>query len=56
MALYKATKDGQVEMTAQEEREMRDDWAKFDSKKDQPKAKTLEDRVAALEEIVLGKK
>lgn len=51
MALYKATEEGQVEMTKDEEAQIRADWAKSDKDKELPKPKTLEERVAALEEI-----
>lgn len=54
MPLYKATAKGQVEMTAEEEAQIRADWARVDNAQDKPKPKTLEERVTALEEIMLG--
>lgn len=52
MVLYKATKDGNVEMTKEEESQIRADWAKEEVRKDQPKPKSLEERVIDLETAV----
>lgn len=52
MVLYKATKDGNVEMTKEEESQIRADWAKEEIRKDQPKPKSLEERVIDLETAV----
>ncbi len=56
MVLYKATKDGNVEMTKDEEAQIRADWSKSEANKDKPRTKTLEERVEALEAAILGKK
>lgn len=52
MVLYKATKDGNVEMTKEEESKIRADWAEEEIRKDQPKPKSLEERVIDLETAV----
>lgn len=54
MVLYKATADGQVEMTKEEEAQVRADWSKSEVEKDKPKPKlkSIEDRVLDLEMAV----
>lgn len=51
--LYKATADGNVPMTDEEEAQIRADWAASTKEAERPKPKTLEERVAALEAIIL---
>lgn len=52
MVLYRATKDGNVEMTKEEEAQIRADWAREEIRKDKPKPKSLEERVIDLETAV----
>lgn len=54
MVLYKATADGQVEMTKEEEAKIKEEWAKTESEKDHPKLKpkSIEERVLDLETAV----
>lgn len=47
--LYKATEKGQIEMTPEEEKEVRDLWAKEEGKPLPQVRLSLEDRLAALE-------
>ena len=56
MVLYKATRDGNVEMSKSEEDQVRADWAEGERVSNKPKPKTLDDvikdheaRIAALE-------
>lgn len=54
MVLYKATKDGQIAMTAEEEAIIREDWAKNSTPKSVPLSNDqrlvdLEKRILALE-------
>ena len=56
MVLYKATRDGNVEMSKSEEDQVRADWAEGEREANKPKPKTLDDiirdheaRISALE-------
>ena len=56
MVLYKATRDGNVEMSKSEEAQVRADWAEGEREASKPKPKTLDDiirdheaRISALE-------
>lgn len=51
MVLYKATKEGNVKLTAKEEAEIRADWARNEAEVRVPQ-KTLEQRVTDLEAAV----
>lgn len=49
MVLYKATCDGEIPMTAEEEAEIKAQWAQGEKDMEKPKPPSLEERVAALE-------
>lgn len=49
MTLYKATKDGNIPMTAQEEAEIRAIWAANDSRPPAIKPKPMDERMADIE-------
>ncbi len=49
MTLYKATKDGNIPMTAQEEAEIRAMWAANDSRPPAIKPKSVDERISDLE-------
>ena len=51
--LYKATPEGNVPLTDEEEAQIRAEWAESKKEAERPKSKTLEERVAALEAIIL---
>ena len=51
--LYKATAEGNVPMTDEEEAQIRAEWAESKKEAERPKPKTLEERVAALEAVIL---
>jgi len=52
MVLYKATEDGQVPMTKEEEAEIRADWAAAEARQKAPKPKTLEDLIKDLDKRI----
>lgn len=52
MVLYKATEDGQVPMTEEEEAQIRADWARHEKESRKEKPKTLADLVADLDKRV----
>ena len=52
MVLYKSTEDGQVPMTAEEEAQIRAEWAEGEKEAKKPKRKNTEERLAELEERV----
>lgn len=49
MVLYKATEDGQIPMTEEEEAQIRADWAAAEKEAKKPKPKTIEDIVKDLD-------
>lgn len=51
--LFKATPEGNVPMTDEEEKQIRAEWAESKKEAERPKPKTLEERVAALEAVIL---
>lgn len=52
MVLYKATEDGQIPMTPEEEAEIRADWAAAEARQKTPKPKTLEDLIKDLDKRI----
>jgi len=52
MVLYKATEDGQVPMTPEEEAEIRADWAAAEARQKVPKPKTLDEWIKDLDKRV----
>jgi len=52
MVLYKATDKGQLEMTKEEEEQVRSDWDNHKLNKNKPKPKTLEERVSDIELVI----
>lgn len=58
MVLYKATKDGNIRLTDEEEAEIKAQWEQFgrDQESPRPRVPTLEERVSALEAIIKDKK
>lgn len=49
MALYRATKDGNIKLTDAEEAEIRAEWEKNDNEIKPPTPKSLEQRIAECE-------
>lgn len=52
MVLYKATENGQIPMTKEEEAEIRADWAAAEERQKAPKPKTMEDLIKDLDKRV----
>lgn len=50
MALYKSTEDGQIPMTAEEEAQIRAEWAAAEDEAKKPKKKNNEERLADIED------
>ena len=52
MVLYKATEDGQIPMTEEEEAQIRADWAAAEKEAKKPKPKTIDDIVKDFEKRI----
>lgn len=52
MVLYKATENGQIPMTPEEEAEIRADWAAATKEAKKPRPKTIEELVKDLDKRV----